>query len=150
MIMNHRDTKTQAKTRVRPFSRSVSTRSSTGPVSREGSDPRFLLCLCVSVVLAFRRVITFFVAHLQFVRLAIVVHVEIGNFDAQLVKLSIRLPDFWNESETVLIPQVGTYHLVDAGILALKPWKPRRPAGCLGEGSHDIVGLQECNLIQVR
>src|SRR5215831_18379891 len=95
--------------------------------------------LCVSVVLAFRRVITFFVAHLQLVRLAIVVHVEIGNFDAQLVKLSIRLPDFWNEPDTVLIPQVGTNHLVDAGILALEPWEPRRPARCLGKGTHDIV-----------
>src|SRR6266511_2851194 len=104
---------------------------------RQGVRPRANSLKSVSLWLwlTFRRVITFFVAHLQFVRLAVVVHVEIGNFDAQLVKLSIRLPNLWNEPDTVLITQVGTYHLVDAGILALKPWKPRRPAGCLGEGS---------------
>src|SRR5215471_1492194 len=89
-----------------------------------------LRCLRVSK-LTLRRVIAFFVAHLQLVRLAIMIHIEVRNFHAQFVQLAIGLSHFWNKSKAVLISQVCADGLIDVGILTLESRKPGRAAGRL-------------------
>src|SRR6266581_1935627 len=83
--------------------------------------------------LALWRVITFFVAHLQLVRLSVLVHIEIWDFYAQLVKLSIRFSNLGNEADAVLIPKVRADLLVDARILADESRKETLATGRFGK-----------------
>ena len=72
-------------------------------------------------------------AHLQLVDLAVVVHVQVGDLDSQLVELAIRLPNLRNETNAVLIPEIRGDLLVDARIFADETRKERLSAGRFGE-----------------
>src|SRR5436309_14718867 len=56
------------------------------------------LILPVWIPLTLRGVVALLVTDLQLIRLPVVVHVEIGNFDAYFVKLSVGLAHFRNEA----------------------------------------------------
>ena len=70
--------------------------------------------------------------NLQLIRLAILIHIKVRHFHAQLMKLSIGLPNFRHETKAVLIPKIRAHHLLDAGIFAGKSREPGGAAGGFG------------------